>query len=125
MPFTAESPIAPPKPALAVPGTALTLAPPISANGKGPSTRQTPAHEPADMDKNKPNIENVKSLKKYLYRNGFNELILEVTTSCNLRCKYCVFSGNYDGQRNHGSEKMELETAIKAIKIYFNVSVKK
>lgn len=66
------------------------------------------------------NMKNINDLKEYLYTNAFNELILEVTTSCNLRCKYCIFSENYKTQRNHGNEKMTIETAFKAIKMYFN-----
>ncbi|MBV4431671.1 radical SAM protein [Clostridium tyrobutyricum] len=68
----------------------------------------------------KNNISNIQTLKEDLYRNGFKELILEVTTSCNLRCKYCIFSGNYTGQRQHGNRNMDEIIALKAIKMYFN-----
>lgn len=57
-------------------------------------------------------------INKHLMQYGFNELILEVTTSCNLRCKYCVFSGNYNDQRAHSNEMMTIDTALKAIKMY-------
>ena len=40
-------------------------------------------------------------------------LILNVTDRCNLRCKYCVFSGAYQGQRQHGSASMTLATAMR------------
>ncbi len=42
-------------------------------------------------------------------------LILNVTDRCNLRCKYCVFSGAYCGQRVHGSATMSLDTAMRGI----------
>jgi len=55
----------------------------------------------------------------YVLRHGLNEMILEVTSECNLRCKYCVFSGNYKGFRTHSTFKMSLETALRAIDMYF------
>ncbi len=42
-------------------------------------------------------------------------LILNVTDRCNLRCKYCAFSGAYHGQRVHGIDSMSLDTALLAI----------
>ena len=63
-------------------------------------------------------------IEKYLYRNGLKELLLEVTTSCNLRCKYCMFSGNYIENRKHGNEIMKYETAKKAIEYYLELCEK-
>ena len=31
---------------------------------------------------------------------------LEMTQNCNLRCSYCVFSGDYDGFRTHTKQRM-------------------
>lgn len=61
-------------------------------------------------------------LKKYLFTdgNGFKQLILEVTSACNFRCKYCVYSENYLYTREHGSEMMSFETAKKAIDYYYS-----
>jgi len=42
-------------------------------------------------------------------------LILNVTDRCNMRCKYCAFSGAYHGQRVHGVDSMSLDTALLAI----------
>lgn len=42
-------------------------------------------------------------------------LILNVTDRCNLRCKYCAFSGAYHGQRVHGVRSMSIDTAIRGI----------
>lgn len=65
-----------------------------------------------------------KDIKTYLLRQGFNELILEVTSSCNLRCKYCIFSGQYGDRRNHGNKKMDISTALDAIKMYYEYYIK-
>jgi uncharacterized protein len=43
-------------------------------------------------------------------------LILELTQQCNFRCSYCVYSGDYDGQRSHSNEAMSGETAEAAIR---------
>lgn len=43
------------------------------------------------------------------------QLILQVTQQCNLRCKYCAYSGVYEGNRTHANKKMSFETAKKAI----------
>ena len=44
-----------------------------------------------------------------------NELSLEVTEECNLRCIYCVHNDDNRENRNHGSGNMNIETAIAAI----------
>lgn len=43
------------------------------------------------------------------------QLILSVTESCNLRCRYCGYSGNYDNERSHSERSMSPETGRKAI----------
>ena len=50
--------------------------------------------------------------------NGFKQLILEVTTKCNFRCKYCCYSDFYKDNRTHGLTNMSWETAKKAIDYY-------
>ncbi len=50
--------------------------------------------------------------------NGFRQLILEITTKCNFRCKYCTYSDNYDFTRPHGSSFMTFETAKLAVDYY-------
>lgn len=47
-------------------------------------------------------------------------LILNVTEDCNFRCKYCYLSEEYDYTRNRTCKKMTVETAKKAIDLYFN-----
>lgn len=42
------------------------------------------------------------------------QMILQVTQQCNLRCEYCIYSGNYE-TRSHSDSRMSLEVALKAI----------
>lgn len=50
-------------------------------------------------------------------RNHVEKLTLQVTQRCNLRCEYCIYSGNYDN-RKHSDLDMSFETAKKAIDLY-------
>lgn len=56
---------------------------------------------------------------KHLAENCMSQLILQVTQQCNLRCHYCAYSGNYFN-REHSSQRMNFETAQKAIDFYFS-----
>jgi len=49
------------------------------------------------------------------------QMTLQVTQRCNLRCKYCVYSGNYNN-RAHANMDMSFETAKKALDIYLAAS---
>lgn len=60
-----------------------------------------------------PETQNVKFLTEHYMGN----LILQVTQQCNMRCKYCAYSGNYFN-REHASNRMNYETAKKAIDFY-------
>ncbi len=53
--------------------------------------------------------------------NKVRMITLQITKQCNLRCKYCVYSGNYEN-RVHSNEKMTLETAKKGIDFYIEHS---
>jgi uncharacterized protein len=53
--------------------------------------------------------------------NKVKMITLQITKQCNLRCKYCVYSGNYEN-RVHSNEKMTLETARKGIDFYIEHS---
>ncbi len=44
-------------------------------------------------------------------------LTLCVTSRCNLRCRYCVYSGNHPGRRPHGNEDMPIEVAHAAVEM--------
>ncbi len=53
------------------------------------------------------------------YENIFNyhieQLTLEITEKCNLRCKYCIHSGLYPKERIHSNKEMSWEIAKKAL----------
>ena len=51
-------------------------------------------------------------------QNNVSLLILQVTQNCNLRCKYCVYSGSYVN-RVHTNKRMNLETAKQAVDFYY------
>ncbi len=44
-----------------------------------------------------------------------SNLILVLTDDCNLRCKYCIFSGQYEGYKSIRRDKMSWETARRAV----------
>jgi len=44
-----------------------------------------------------------------------SQITLQVTQDCNLRCKYCTYSGNYTHQRGHEKRVMTLENMKKSI----------
>lgn len=50
----------------------------------------------------------------------YPQLILGLTENCNLRCKYCIFSGNYEEMRTHTFQRMEKETALKSVQKYMD-----
>ena len=56
------------------------------------------------------------------YKDKCKQLILEVTQSCNLRCKYCTFSGHYAYQRTHNTAEMSWETAKAAVDWFLGTS---
>ncbi len=60
------------------------------------------------------------SLEHYL-SNHIEKLTLQVTQRCNLRCEYCIYSGNYD-TRTHADLDMDFDTAKKAIDFYLEHS---
>lgn len=64
---------------------------------------------------------NKEKMRRKIYESGLQQLILEVTTACNLRCKYCIFGGNYKLMRSHENGKMKWQTAKKAIDLYFSL----
>lgn len=45
--------------------------------------------------------------------------MLEVSSACNFRCKYCTYSEYYESTRCHGTENMSFSVAKKAIYYYF------
>ena len=70
------------------------------------------------------NLDEIKSpdtVKELILRGGLQELILEITQKCNLRCNYCVFSESYPGVRGYTPNDMSEDTALKAIDVYFSL----
>lgn len=49
-------------------------------------------------------------------------LVLNVTEKCNLRCTYCISSGNYKGERGFSSRNMALDTAKKAVDFFMPIA---
>lgn len=49
-------------------------------------------------------------------------IILQLTQNCNLRCKYCIYSGSYIN-RVHSNKRMNEETALKALDLLINKSI--
>lgn len=57
----------------------------------------------------------------YILENKLRMLTLQVTQQCNLRCKYCAYSGGYDN-RVHSNKKLSFENAKKGINFLFEHS---
>lgn len=60
-------------------------------------------------------------LESVLDRN-LKSMTLQVTKNCNLRCKYCVYSGSYSN-RVHSNERMSMEVALDAIDFFLEHSI--
>lgn len=59
----------------------------------------------------------------YKLNNYINRLCFVTTEACNLRCKYCVYSGSYTNMRQHNnSHRMTFENAKKAIDLFLKHS---
>lgn len=73
----------------------------------------------------KKGIKNIKhsatDVIEYYAANKVQQLILQVTQQCNLRCFYCAYSGNYYN-RKHSDKRMSFEVAKRAIDFYFDHS---
>lgn len=66
-----------------------------------------------------PETSNLKMLTEHYMGN----LILQVTQQCNMRCKYCAYSGNYFN-RTHAADRMSFEIARESIDFYLERSDK-
>lgn len=49
-----------------------------------------------------------------IYDGNLKNMTLQVTQNCNLRCKYCIYSGSYYN-RIHNNKRMKIESAFKAL----------
>ena len=52
------------------------------------------------------------------------QLILNVSERCNMRCTYCVYSGKFKYERTHGDKLMSIEVARSAIEYFLNRTIK-
>jgi uncharacterized protein len=57
-----------------------------------------------------------------LREQGPEHLIINLTDRCNLRCRYCSFSGRYLDNRTHGSLEMHPDTLERTLSWYFSFS---
>ena len=64
------------------------------------------------------NIEQIQhpmtAILPHMVNHRLRQLVLQVTQNCNLRCDYCVYSGNYNN-REHQNRNMSIADAEKAI----------
>lgn len=73
-----------------------------------------------------PDITNFVDLSSY-YNSGAiqcEQLTIELTGNCNLRCKYCIYNDFYEGNRSFNTSNIDFETAKKAIDYVYNHSEK-
>ncbi len=73
----------------------------------------------SSVSNNKEKLNTNNEFESALKKEGYNQLLLIVTEECNLRCKYCAFSGEYPNNRTHNNVFMKWETANKAIKLFY------
>ena len=72
----------------------------------------------AQISMEKPDAEDI---KEWILREGLLQLTLCATEDCNFRCKYCVYSDNYEYSCGYSHKYMNFETAKKAIDHYFSL----
>jgi len=59
---------------------------------------------------------------KQILNNRLSRITLVVSEKCNMRCKYCAYSGKYLYNRNHSKKVMDLELFKKAVDFYISHS---
>lgn len=59
-------------------------------------------------------------IREKINKEGIQKLLLESTQQCNLRCKYCSYSGIYPLNRVHNSSHMSFSLMKKSIDFYFS-----
>ncbi len=52
---------------------------------------------------------------EYILDGNVTSITLQITQQCNLRCSYCVYSGEFLAQRKHSQQRMPLDIAYQAI----------
>lgn len=56
---------------------------------------------------------------KHELKQGKRHLMIGVTEKCNMRCKYCVYSGHYKNERSHGNSSISQEVLFRSIDYFF------
>jgi len=77
--------------------------------------------ENGKINNKRPNISfKIKSIKdvKNELSEGLEHLVISITERCNLRCKYCAFSGKYSYNRTHTKKDISFSIAKQAIDFY-------
>jgi MoaA/NifB/PqqE/SkfB family radical SAM enzyme len=64
--------------------------------------------------------EKIASAMIRLAKKGPAPMILSITERCNLRCRYCSFSGSYEDNLIHGTKEMPLDVFEKAVRWNFS-----
>ena len=54
-----------------------------------------------------------------------SHLMIGVTESCNMRCKYCVYGGHYPNERTHKEVSIKKDEIIKIIDRFYELSKNK
>lgn len=57
---------------------------------------------------------------EFLLNNFLSHLILNITESCNMRCRYCGFGGTYEYRRTHRKVSMSWKVMKKALDFFFS-----
>lgn len=58
------------------------------------------------------------SCEKLMLNSSGSQLLLILTEDCNLRCKYCIYSDQYNQYKSYSNKKMDFDTAKQAIDTY-------
>ncbi len=61
---------------------------------------------------------------KDTFNSNISILILNITERCNIRCKYCSYSGTYYYERTHSERSMSYETIKKSLNYYLSIPVR-
>lgn len=64
-----------------------------------------------------PPVEHFLPLGEYMTEENIKceQLIIELTGACNLRCKYCIYNDYYEGNRAFNTDNIDFETAKKGM----------
>lgn len=51
------------------------------------------------------------------------QLIIELTGKCNLRCKYCIYNDYYEGNRDFNTSDISFETAKRQLTMRMHIDI--